>query len=82
MGIVCKVRDPEIGRVVVKNIHLPEGSTAEPQKLVLSWKQEAQTAGRLPPKKNIVLIYEYGEAPGIPYIAMAYVGGRDLKSFF
>lgn len=81
MGIVYKARDPEIGRVVaIKTIHLPEGSAAEQQELILRLKQEARAAGSLN-HPNIVVIYEYGEDHGAPYIAMAYVDGRELKSY-
>ncbi len=42
MGIVYKARDPEIRRMVaIKTIHLPEGSAAEQQELILRLKQEA-----------------------------------------
>jgi len=44
-------------------------------------RREAQAAGRLS-HPNIVSIYEIGEDEGVWYIAMEFIRGRELKSYF
>jgi serine/threonine-protein kinase len=42
------------------------------------WYREAQAAGRLQ-HPNIVIIYDLGEADGLPYIAMEFLEGHNLE---
>ena len=81
MGIVYEGTDPVIERqVAIKTIHkhLLEGEDG--QALRDRFKREAQAAGRLM-HHNIVAVYEYGEEQGLPFIAMEYVKGRELKEY-
>lgn len=81
MGVVYKAQDPHIGRIVaLKTMLLPYSSGPQDVELLSRLKQEAQAAGRLS-HPNIVVIYEYGEDGETAYIAMAYVEGRELKSY-
>ncbi len=81
MGVVYEGFDPVIERVVaIKTIrpeHLDEGA----DDMMARFKREAQAAGRLN-HPNIVSIYEYGEEGGVAFIAMEFVKGKELKSFF
>ncbi|MBF0610757.1 MAG: protein kinase [Magnetococcales bacterium] len=79
MGVVYEGFDPGIERVVaIKTIHkaLLEGEGGA--ELLARFKREAQAAGRLM-HPNIVAIYEYGEDQGIPFIAMEFIKGKELK---
>lgn len=79
MGVVYEGFDPGIERVVaIKTIHkaLLEGEGGV--ELLARFKREAQAAGRLM-HANIVAIYEYGEEQGIPFIAMEFIKGKELK---
>ncbi|MEO5377192.1 MAG: protein kinase [Magnetococcus sp. DMHC-6] len=80
MGTVYRALDPRIDRVVaIKVIHQHllwgEHGTA----VISRFEQEARAAGRLM-HPGIVLIFEYGQENGSPFIAMEYVEGADLKT--
>jgi serine/threonine-protein kinase len=81
MGVVYEGFDPVIERTVaIKTIrpeHLDEGA----DDMMARFRREAQAAGRLN-HPNIVSIYEYGEEKGVAFIAMEFVKGKELKSFF
>jgi tRNA A-37 threonylcarbamoyl transferase component Bud32 len=81
MGVVYEGFDPVIERVVaIKTIrpeHLDEGA----DDMMARFRREAQAAGRLN-HPNIVSIYEYGEENGVAFIAMEFVKGKELKSYF
>ena len=82
MGKVYKAKDQNIGRVAaIKTIKLPDSSDTEKKALVRRFKQEAMAAGNLN-HPNIVVIYEYDEVDDIAYIAMEYIEGVELKSYF
>jgi hypothetical protein len=75
MGVVYKARDPLLRRLVaVKTI--TTGLEEKPE-LLERFYREARSAGSLQ-HPNIVTIYEFGEADGIPFIAMEYVEGESL----
>ena len=81
MGVVYEGFDPVIERIVaIKTIrpeHLDEGAAD----MMARFRREAQAAGRLN-HPNIVSIYEYGEENGVAFIAMEFVKGKELKSYF
>ncbi len=81
MGVVYEGFDPVIERTVaIKTIrpeHLDEGA----DDMMARFRREAQAAGRLN-HPNIVSIYEYGEEKGVAFIAMEFVKGKELKSYF
>jgi tRNA A-37 threonylcarbamoyl transferase component Bud32 len=82
MALVFDGWDPTIGRrAAIKTIRQDQLDSAEAEEMVERFKREAQAAGRLS-HPNIVSIYEYGEDAGIAYIAMEYIHGRELKSYF
>src|SRR5436309_5083253 len=82
MATVLDGWDAAIGRrVAIKTIRRDQLDRAEADELVARFKREAQAAGRLS-HPNIVSIYEYGEDAGVAFIAMEFISGRELKSFF
>jgi serine/threonine-protein kinase len=77
MGVVFKVRDPLIGRLVaLKTIAL---AATQSQDLRERFYREAQAAGGLQ-HPNIVTVYEMGEEAGVPFIAMEYLEGESLDA--
>ena len=75
MGTVFLAEHMELGRVVALKV-LPV-SKAENPTLVKRFKAEARAAANLK-HKNIVTIYESGEAAGRFYIALEYIDGQDV----
>ena len=88
MGIVYEGFDPLIERTVAIKTIRPEQLNKDQAKEILArFRREAQAAGRLN-HPHIVSIYEYGEdaesgsgAP-IAFIAMEFIKGRELRSYF
>jgi eukaryotic-like serine/threonine-protein kinase len=76
MGAVYRAVDDELGRVVALKI-LPRDK-AQNEMLVKRFKAEARAAANLK-HKNIVGIYDSGEADGYLYIAMEFVDGIDVQ---
>ncbi len=82
MGVVYKGFDPHIERwVAVKTIRQELFDDGEGAMHMARFKREAQAAGRLV-HPGVVGVYDYGEEGGVAYIAMEFVEGRTLKSFF
>jgi serine/threonine-protein kinase len=81
MGIVYEGFDPLIERVVAIKTIRPEQLDEAATDMLARFKREAQAAGRLN-HPNIVSIYEYGEENGVAFIAMEFVKGKELKSYF
>ncbi len=81
MGVVYKGYDIVIQRfIALKTIHAELLAGEYGREWLARFKREVQAAGRcLHP--NIVTVFEYGEELGIPYIAMEYVQGRELKRY-
>lgn len=82
MGIVYLGTDSRIGRTVaIKTMALSEEFSDEELRAVKErFFREAETAGRLN-HPNIVTIYDVGEQHDLAYIAMEYLGGRNLGAF-
>lgn len=81
VGIVYKAHDPSIDRVIaIKTIHPELMASDKKDDLTLRFQQEAKAAARCA-HTNILTIYEYGEEDDIPFIAMEYVQGEELKKF-
>lgn len=81
MGVVYKGFDPHIERIVaIKTIHQHLLEQSSGGKLLERFKREAQAAGRLT-HPNVVMVYDYGEHRGTPYIAMEFVEGRSLEDY-
>ena len=82
MGVVYEAYDPAIKRAVaLKTIRADQLSGEQSDVVIARFRREAQAAGRLN-HPNIVSIYDFGEEGGVWYIAMEFVRGRELKSYF
>ena len=77
MGAVYQARDRELDRVIALKVIRPElaGNAA----ILQRFKQELILARHVS-HKNVVRIYDLGEAEGIKFITMEYVDGDDLRS--
>jgi serine/threonine-protein kinase len=82
MGVVYEAFDTSIERIVaLKTIRRDQVDGAEAEEAIGRFRREAKAAGRLN-HPNIVAIYDFGEDAGTMYIAMEFVAGRELKSYF
>ena len=77
MGAVYKARDTELDRLVAIKVIRPE-LASNPQ-ILQRFKQELVVARQIT-HKNVVRIYDLGEAEGTKFITMEYIEGEDLKS--
>ena len=75
MGVVYRARDTKIGRnVAIKT--LTEGFSGNAD-MLRRFYQEAGHTGNLR-HSNIVIIYDFGDEDGLPYIVMEYLDGDPL----
>jgi len=82
MGIVFEGFDPFIARTVaIKTVQKSQIDEADAEDVLNRFRREAQAAGRLS-HPNIVSVYEYGEDGDIAFIAMEFIIGKELKSYF
>jgi serine/threonine protein kinase len=91
MGIVYEGYDPLISRRVALKTFLSEFfDGTQSDNLLTRLRREAQAAGRLS-HRNIIAVYDYGEdvvkdAAGVEtstaFIAMEFIEGRSLESYF
>jgi eukaryotic-like serine/threonine-protein kinase len=77
MGAVYRARDRELDRVIALKVIRPELATDSG--ILQRFKQELILARNIT-HKNVVRIYDLGEADGIRFITMEYVDGEDLRS--
>ena len=77
MGAVYKARDTEVDRLVALKVIRPE--LAANREILQRFKQELVLARQIT-HKNVVRIYDMGEADGVKFITMEYLDGEDLKS--
>ena len=77
MGAVYQARDQELDRVIALKVIRPE-LAANPG-VLQRFKQELIVARHVT-HKNVVRIYDLGEADGVRFITMEYVEGEDLGS--
>ncbi len=75
MGAVYKAEDRELGRTVALKVIRPE--LASNPEILQRFKQEILLASKVT-DRNIIRIYDLGEADGIKFITMEYVEGDDL----
>jgi serine/threonine protein kinase len=78
MGAVYKARDTENDREVALKVLSPE-MAAKPAMLE-RFRREATHAAKLK-HKNVVTLYEFGEAHHIYFLAMEYIDGIDLFDY-
>jgi len=74
MGEVWKAWDTDLGRWIA--LKFLKGSNPDE---VARFKREAQAAAPLS-HPNIAAVYEVGDAQGMPFIAMQFIGGRTLAA--
>src|SRR6266581_5431964 len=77
MGAVYKARDVELERTVALKLIRPD--LASHPEVLRRFKQELILA-RDVTHRNVVRIYDLGQASGVRYITMEYVEGRDLRA--
>ena len=77
MGAVYKARDREVDRIVALKVIRPDlaGNAA----MLDRFKQELVLSHQVT-HKNVVRIYDLGEADGVKFITMEYIEGSDLRS--
>ncbi len=77
MGAVYKAQDRELGRTVALKVIRPE--LASNPDILQRFKQEILLASKVT-DRNIIRIYDLGDADGVKFITMEYVQGEDLRA--
>ena len=77
MGAVYQARDTELDRVIALKVIRPE--LAGYPAILQRFKQELILARHIT-HKNVIRIFDLGEADGIRFITMEYVDGEDLRT--
>jgi serine/threonine protein kinase len=76
MSVVYRAENPRLGNIVA--LKLLSAELAEDEGFRERFVRESRTAASIP-HPHIIPIYDAGDAEGVLYIAMRYVGGPDLK---
>ena len=77
MGAVYKARDNELDRLVALKIIRPE-LTTNPE-ILKRFKQELILARQVT-HRNVIRIFDLGQADGFKFITMEYLEGQDLRA--
>jgi serine/threonine protein kinase/tetratricopeptide (TPR) repeat protein len=77
MGAVYKAADRELDRFVALKVIRPE--LASNPSILARFKQELLLAHQVT-HRNVIRIYDLGEAEGVKFITMEFVEGQDLRS--
>jgi tetratricopeptide (TPR) repeat protein/predicted Ser/Thr protein kinase len=77
MGAVYKARDIELDRLVALKIIRPE-LTRNPE-ILKRFKQELILARQVT-HRNVIRIFDLGQADGVKFITMEYLEGQDLRA--
>jgi tetratricopeptide (TPR) repeat protein/predicted Ser/Thr protein kinase len=77
MGAVYKARDRALDRFVAVKVIRPE--LAGQPEILQRFKQELILARKVT-HRNVIRIFDLGEADGIKFITMEFIEGQDLKS--
>lgn len=77
MGAVYKAQDRELDRPVALKLIRPE--LASSSAMLARFKQELLLSRQVT-HKNVIRIYDLGDADGAKFITMEFVEGRDLRS--
>src|SRR6266566_4769595 len=77
MGAVYRARDREVNRIVALKVIRPEltGNSA----ILDRFKQELVLSHQVT-HKNVIRIYDMGDADGLKFITMEFVEGQDLRT--
>ncbi|MHB1425314.1 MAG: protein kinase domain-containing protein [Gemmataceae bacterium] len=78
MGTVYKAFDEMLGRLVA--LKVLDTDMADKPNTLERFRREARHAAKLS-HKNIVTLYEYGQADGLHFLALEYVDGIDLYDY-
>jgi eukaryotic-like serine/threonine-protein kinase len=76
MGAVYKVRDKELDRIVALKLIRPE--FAKNAEILRRFKQELILARQVT-HRNVIRIFDLGQADGVKFITMDFVEGQDLR---
>ncbi len=76
IGAVFLARDESLDETVALKVLKPMADVSDD--VVGRFKQEIKITRRIV-HPNVVRTYDFGEFASLPYVAMEYVGGRDLK---
>jgi serine/threonine protein kinase/tetratricopeptide (TPR) repeat protein len=77
MGAVYKARDTELERLVALKLIRPE--LASNPEMLRRFKQELILAREVT-HRNVIRIFDLGQARGLKFITMEFVEGRDLRA--
>jgi eukaryotic-like serine/threonine-protein kinase len=77
MGAVYKAADRELDRFVALKVIRPE--MASDPSILARFKQELLLAHQVT-HRNVIRIYDLGEAKGVKFITMEFIEGKDLRS--
>jgi len=77
MGAVYKARDRELDRPVALKLIRPE--LASSPAMLARFKQELLLSRQVT-HKNVIRIYDLGDADGVKFITMEFVEGKDLRA--
>src|SRR5579883_801272 len=77
MGAVYKARDLAVDRLVALKVIRPE--LAKQPAIIERFKQELRVSQRVT-HRNVIRIYDLGEAEGMKFITMEFIEGQDLRS--
>jgi len=77
MGAVYKALDREVSRTVALKVIRPDLATNS--SIIDRFKQELVLSHQVT-HKNVVRIYDLGEADGVKFITMEYIEGKDLRT--
>src|SRR5579863_6755596 len=77
MGAVYKAQDRELDRPVALKLIRPE--LASNPSILARFKQELLLSHQVT-HKNVIRIYDLGDADGVKFITMEFVEGRDLRA--
>jgi serine/threonine protein kinase/tetratricopeptide (TPR) repeat protein len=77
MGAVYKAADRELDRFVALKVIRPE--LASDPSILARFKQELLLAHQVT-HRNVIRIYDLGEATGVKFITMEFIEGRDLRA--
>ena len=77
MGAVYKAADLEVDRIVALKVIRPDmASNAE---ILARFKQELLLSSKVT-HRNVIRIYDIGDADGVKFITMEFIEGKDLRS--
>ena len=77
MGAVYQVQDRQLGREVA--LKLIRAETGQDSSALDRFKREIQLSSQIT-HKNVLRVFDLGEADGVPYLTMQYIEGDDLAT--